>query len=526
MKNTAALICSILAGLCLSFICVGYYQKEYPNEYYHVYLDGNYLGTILSKEELETYIDAQTDHFINVEHVVKTYCQIDEEVQKVISESEEVKYYKNEQNQECADVTLKSGQQIEKVYTPNGLQIEKILTYSGQVDMVEDIYKKIVDLKTFTVKGYQFTLKDEDKSSYVYVLDKNVFEQAVKQLIETYVGKEEYNAYLQDSQLKIETVGSILENVYIQEEVTFKEKQIPISETIYTDYHKLAEFLLYGKDPKTKAYTVKEKEMITDIAFNNEISSQEFLISNPRYKDSNSLISAGTEVQIKETNPQLKVVIEKYVVEDQVNNYKTVYQYDDDHYIGYTETIQEGVDGLERVKQRIKIMNGVTVYVEPKGKETLKPSVDRIILKGEKFIPNVGDLSNWAWPTESGWTISDNYAWRFHPITGKRQFHNALDIAGTGYNSPVYAANNGTVIAKLETGGYGKHIIINHNNGYYTLYAHMNKFVNNIKVGDTVARGQQIGYVGSSGTATGPHLHFEVWKGCERCDISPWSLYQ
>ena len=207
------------------------------------------------------------------------------------------------------------------------------------------------------------------------------------------------------------------------------------------------------------------------------------------------------------------------------NDYKTVYQYDDTEYVGYEEVVQEGEAGLERVSQKQKIVNGNIEFVQPIGKETLKQTVDEIVIKGEKYVPNVGDLNNWAWPSESGWTITDNYAWRIHPITGQRSFHSAIDIAGTGYNSPVYAANNGTIIVKESHYSYGNYIVIDHNNGYYTLYAHMNKFMDSVNVGDTVARGQQIGYVGSTGYSTGPHIHFELWKNCKYCQINPWSIY-
>ena len=88
----------------------------------------------------------------------------------------------------------------------------------------------------------------------------------------------------------------------------------------------LAQFLLYGDDPVTKTYKVKEGEMINDIALANEISQQEFLLSNPKYRDENSLVAVGTEVLIKQTNPQLKVVVEKFVVEDQINSYKIANQ--------------------------------------------------------------------------------------------------------------------------------------------------------------------------------------------------------
>lgn len=531
MKNIGSIITCLILGIILFFLCFDYNQMKYPNELYNVYLDGNYLGTIDSKDDLEKYIDEKASHLINAQEITTTYCENDKTLEQIIidenlEDAKEIKYY-DKDDKKCMDVTIVDGEQIEKIYTPNGLNIEKVLTYNGEINSVEDIYSKIVNIKSFTVQGYQFTAREEDKEKYFYVIDKDIFEEAVKQLINTYVGEDEYNAYLDGTQLKIETVGSTIENVYIKEDITVKEIQIPLDEKIYTESNDLAQFLLYGDAPVTKTYKVKEGQMINDIAMENEISKQEFLISNPKYRDENSLIAVGTKVLIKQTNPQLKVVVEKFVVEDKVNSFKTVYQYDDEKLQGYTELVQEGEDGLERISQKQQIINGLISFVEPVSKETLKNSVDEVIIKGDKVIPNVGDLSNWAWPSESGWVISDDYQWRIHPITGVRQFHNAIDIAGTGYNSNVYAANNGTVITKIAYHySYGNYLVVNHNNGYYTLYAHMSKFADGIEVGTTVARGQVIGYVGTTGYATGPHIHYEVWKDCLRCHISPWSLYK
>ena len=532
MKKIITYITCLFLGVILYFLCFNYNTLNYPNEFYNVYLDGSYLGTIESKDDLTNYIDAKAEHLINVENVTKKYCEDDKTLDEIIIENNlqdvinnsTVNYYE-EDNKKCMDITTKNGDTVEKIYTPTGLNIEKILTYNGELNSIEEIYSKIVDLKSFTVKGYQFIIRNDEKEKYIYTINKDLFENAVNELIKTYVGEKEYQLYLNDNQTEIETVGSLIENVYIEDNITVKQVQIPIDQEIYTTSSDLAQFLIFGNNPKTETYIVQEGEMISDIAFKNQISSQEFLISNPKYQDENSLISVGTEVLIKETNPQLNVVIEKYVVEDMENDYKTIYQYDDTEYIGYEEVVQEGEAGLERVSQKQKIVNGNIEFVQPIGKETLKQTVDEIIIKGDKYVPNVGDLNNWAWPSESGWTITDNYAWRIHPITGERSFHSAIDIAGTGYNSPVYAANNGTIIVKESHYSYGNYIVIDHNNGYYTLYAHMNKFMDSVNVGDTVARGQQIGYVGSTGYSTGPHIHFELWKNCKYCQINPWSIY-
>lgn len=533
MKKYITITFCVILGILLFLLCYNYKDKEYPNEYYNVYLDGEYLGTILSKKELENYIDKTAEHLINIEEITKTYCENEKTLEQIIEEEnisslvKEENYYESN-GKKCIDVKIKDGEKIEKMYYPNGLEIEKILSYNGDIISIEEVYSKIVNLKSFTIKGYQFTLNDleNEKITKIYTIDKSIFEEAVDMLIETYVGKEEYSNYLQDNQEEIETVGSVIQNVYIEEDINVKETQIPIDSVIYTNSNDLAQFLLYGNNPVTKTYIVKESEMISDIALKNEISNREFLISNPRYKDENVLIKVGTEVYIRQTNPQLKVVVEKYSVEDKSSDFKTIYEYDSTQYIGYEKVKQEGEKGLERISQRLKIVNGSIVYIEPKGKETLKNSVDKIVIKGDKYVPNVGDLNNWLWPSESGWTSTSGYSWRIHPVTGVRAFHYGIDIGGTGYNSDIYASNNGTIITREEHYSFGLYIVIDHNNGYYTLYAHMNKFAPNLKVGDTVARGQLIGYVGSTGQSTGPHIHFELWKGCKFCRVNPWSIFR
>ena len=101
-------------------------------------------------------------------------------------------------------------------------------------------------------------------------------------------------------------------------------------------------------------------------------------------------------------------------------------------------------------------------------------------------------------------------------------FHDGIDFARAGYKAPIYAAHDGTVVKKEYDNILGYYLAIDHHDGYYTLYAHMNNFASDIKVGDTVSAKQVIGYVGSTGASTGPHLHFEVHK--DGSIIDPMSL--
>jgi murein DD-endopeptidase MepM/ murein hydrolase activator NlpD len=109
------------------------------------------------------------------------------------------------------------------------------------------------------------------------------------------------------------------------------------------------------------------------------------------------------------------------------------------------------------------------------------------------------------WPA-SGPKTSD-YGWRTHPIFGTRRFHAGIDI-GAGYGAAIVAAASGVVVSAGAQGGYGNTVVIDHGGGLATLYAHQSSYA--VSSGQRVDRGQVIGYVGSTGYSTGPHLHFET----------------
>ena len=103
--------------------------------------------------------------------------------------------------------------------------------------------------------------------------------------------------------------------------------------------------------------------------------------------------------------------------------------------------------------------------------------------------------------------ITSNYGWRTHPIFRTGRMHSGTDF-GAPYGAPIYAAEGGVVVSASFRGGYGNTVIIDHGGGLTTLYAHQSRFA--VGAGQQVARGQVIGYIGSTGNSTGPHLHFEV----------------
>lgn len=154
--------------------------------------------------------------------------------------------------------------------------------------------------------------------------------------------------------------------------------------------------------------------------------------------------------------------------------------------------------------------------------EFLKKQIDRT-------IENVGEIRDYlseaqdlymatpmGWPVK-GW-LTSKFGWRQHPIKKTRDFHSGLDVSARP-GTPVRATADGIVSFAGRSGANGNLVAIDHGFGYRTYYAHNKKV--NVNVGDIVKRGDVISFVGSTGSSTGPHLHYEVWKNGK--DIDPMS---
>ena len=113
-----------------------------------------------------------------------------------------------------------------------------------------------------------------------------------------------------------------------------------------------------------------------------------------------------------------------------------------------------------------------------------------------------------ALPAGSGVVITSPYGYRYHPIDGAYRFHNGVDLA-VAQGTPVYATKSGTVTTATFSSGYGYYVTINHGDGFSSLYGHMTHYT--VSSGDYVNQGDLIGYVGSTGYSTGPHLHFTMF---------------
>ena len=139
--------------------------------------------------------------------------------------------------------------------------------------------------------------------------------------------------------------------------------------------------------------------------------------------------------------------------------------------------------------------------------------------KQNNYVPANKDSSGFLYPLPYRVAITDSYGYRTHPVTGKKTtWHNGVDLAA-GAGTAIYATKSGTVTTALRSDIWGNYVVINHGDGFSSLYAHMQGLI--VKAGDYVKQGQIIGYVGSTGLSTGPHLHFTIYYN--GADVNPMS---
>lgn len=141
-------------------------------------------------------------------------------------------------------------------------------------------------------------------------------------------------------------------------------------------------------------------------------------------------------------------------------------------------------------------------------------AIENMVKNKEKLIaaiPSIQPISN-----RSLNRVASGFGYRIDPIYKDRRLHAGLDFTAP-IGTPIYAAADGVIKdAGFNTGGYGNRVVVNHGFGYETLYAHMVRI--KARVGTRVKRGEVIGYVGSTGKSTGPHLHYEVHKNGTQLD--------
>ncbi|MCK6650373.1 MAG: M23 family metallopeptidase [Bacteroidia bacterium] len=287
--------------------------------------------------------------------------------------------------------------------------------------------------------------------------------------------------------------------------LTYEKVTVPIRKRIWQALSYLAIGLVFATITILLAYeyldSPKEKQLQREIA---ELTLQ--------YELLNTRMSEAIEVLDD--------------IQDRDNNiYRTIFEAD-----SIPESIRKaGFGGVDRYK-KLQGFNNSDLMIETTKKldriskqlYIQSKSFDEVVklVKGKEqllaSIPAIQPISN-----EDLRHQPSGFGWRTHPIYKTPEFHPGMDFAAP-QGTEIYSTGDGTIErADALAQGYGNHVVINHGYGYKTLYGHMVKFV--VRPGQKVKRGQLIGYVGSTGLSTAPHVHYEVMKNGEK--MNPINYY-
>ena len=306
--------------------------------------------------------------------------------------------------------------------------------------------------------------------------------------------KEEATANLGDA---------VVKSVDFQEEVSLEAGNVKVSEIQSSS--KILEEIKAGKE-EVKTHVVEEGESFWMIANNNDLSVDELQKLNSDIVPEK--LQIGQEISLTKLEPLVSVVVTKEVTVEETIAHSTEYKDTSKLLKGESKVVTKGSDGKKKVTYEVKEANGATLEKEVVKEVVVAEPVTEVVNKGTGSIQissrsassYSGGNGTLSWPLSSN-KITSPYG------TRSRGFHSGIDlVAKTG--TPVYASAGGKVVLSSWYYGYGNCIVVDHGNGLKTRYAHLSGF--NVKVGDTVSRGQQIGRSGNTGNSTGPHLHFEV----------------
>lgn len=232
----------------------------------------------------------------------------------------------------------------------------------------------------------------------------------------------------------------------------------------------------------------------TTAAFENSVEVKKDVYSVDTLMTADELFNAA--------KPYLSVRVETDFTVEYEKNYSTVYEYDDTQTEDFRQVLKEGEKGMQRVYYRLVYIDGVQTGAVVKNSTTLSEPVNEIVKVGT--LESEAATGEFIWPVPAANNISSLFEYRWG------SFHSGIDIADSGIcNADIVASDSGVVTySDWSDAGYGYMVIIDHGNGYSTMYAHCNELY--VSEGDAVKQGEAIAAVGSTGYSTGDHLHFEI----------------
>ena len=423
------------------------------NQIYHVYLENEYMGAVDSQKAIDNLI-----------------------LQK---EEEASIQYK--------ELSINAGANVKVI--PE-------LVYRSEVNTEETI-AKVNEALVVEAEAYKVTVNGE---TVAYLKDNKEYEEVIKQLKLQYISEQQLEDWsatkLSNEQLSpLQLNETRIVDIFIIEDIKGEAAKTIPSEVLSVE--QVVELLKSGSVER-EIYTVQQGDVLGSIAKKHNLKVAELLNLNPDLQET-SLLKIGQQLNVTALKPYVSVAVVYENLQEEVIPYTTVTKDDNTILKGETKVVQAGANGSKQAQYRTVYVNGQRTEISTVAEKVTVAATEEIVHRGTKVIPSRG-TGTFVWPTNGGY-ISSTMGARWG------SYHRGIDIARPS-NYTIKATDNGTVTFAGWDGSYGRKVVINHNNGYQTVYAHLSSI--NVSVGQVVQAGSAIGVMGSTGRSTGIHLHFEV----------------
>jgi murein DD-endopeptidase MepM/ murein hydrolase activator NlpD/HEPN domain-containing protein len=453
------------AVIALSAVIGNYYVKANTADYYKVYVNGELAGHVSSSDKVEEWLKAKAAELEAANTPVKYALN-----------AEQVTYEADRKFKPKTDdegVLAKLEEQVE-IY-PVGVEI----MVNGEVVGVVRDHAAAQELLAKIKSAYV-----PEKAPVVQVAAAGGGAPRVQTLALSATDAKKTSAKPE----------RLVESVDFMEKIDLLT--VKLEEGELSDPDELYEKLTTGS-PTPVQYVVQAGDCITCIAQKLKVSPKLIYEKNPWIED--DMLHIGDVLDLTELQPMVNVRSVEQVTQVETIEAPVEYKTSDEMRVGQTKVIRQGQDGQKQVTYRQIKKNGSVIEEEIVEEQILKEPVSAIILKGTKVVPGEG-TGKFRWPV-AGHRITSYQGERWG------RMHKGIDIIG---KSTIMAADNGVVeFAGYKKGGLGNAVIIDHKNGFKTVYAHLKSI--KVKKGQVVEKGEAIGIMGSTGNSTGVHLHFEIY---------------
>jgi len=451
---------SIIAVLMASFaINVGFTKennhKEALNKIYHVYVNNEYMGAVSNEEA----------------------------VREIIASKEQ------QASNQYKDLLIDAN---------SAVKIIPEQVFSNETKDAETLANLE---QTLVAQAPAFTLLVDNKP-IAYLQDANAYEETIRLLKQQYVSPQQLDDLLANQQ-SLNELPALQSGESRLLNITFKQGISGVSEKVapknIVSPEEAVKYLMTGY-LEQDSYKIQSGDVLGSVAKKHNLTTSELLALNPDITV-DTVLQIGQEVNVTVAKPFVNLEVKKKKKVADVIPFKKVVEEDPTMYKGEKVIKQEGANGKKETTYALTSENGKQTSKVALEDKVVQEPVDQIEVVGTKVISSRG-TGEFSWPAVGGY-ISSGMGERWGT------FHRGIDIARpSNYN--ILAADNGVVSAAGTSGTYGNRIVINHNNGYTTLYGHLSSI--NVEVGQVVEKGSVIGIMGSTGNSTGTHLHFEVEK--------------